>query len=115
MMERIARGEEASAALGLKPGPGQQMWHTMEALAERDRLLCEAAAQFVLGLSMAEQARRLHIELLRYQESAWPRERSADQCPDRHIGGLYELLWRILKLHDRVPAARSIRMILAMS
>jgi len=115
MIERIAGGDDATAALGLKRRPGQRQWTTCAALAERDRHLCEAAMRFFLGLSFAEQARRLHTELLRYHATAWQRERTLDACPDRHTGNLHEFLWRALKAHDHVPAARSIRLILARS
>src|SRR5262245_48913994 len=80
MLERIAEGEDAGLGLGLKGRRGQRLWHTCAALAERDRLLCEAAARFFPDLSKAEQARHLHIALLRYASTAWLRERTLDQC-----------------------------------
>ncbi len=113
MIERIAGGEDAAAALGVKRAPGQRTLQTCKALAERDRLLRDAAERFLGGLSVAELAHRLHKELLRYSASAWQRERVCEQCPDRHLGTIYEFLWRALKLHDRVLSARSLRLILA--
>jgi hypothetical protein len=114
-IEQVARGADAAAVLGLKRRPGQRMWATYATLAERDGLLRDAAACFLGGCSVAEQARRLHTELLRYHASAWLRERTLDQCPTRHVGNMHEFLWRALKVHDHVPAARSLRLILAKS
>jgi hypothetical protein len=114
MIERIANGADAANALGLKRSPGQCTWHTCVALAERDRLLRVAATRFA-GLSMAEQAMALHRELSRYHATAWRRERVYDRCPDRHLGTLHEFLWRVLKTHDHVLAARSLRLVLAKS
>jgi hypothetical protein len=112
-LERIADGEDAAAALGVKRGPGQRTLQTCAALAERDRLLRHAAERFLGGLSVAAQAEFLHKELLRYSASAWQRERTFEGCPDRRRGTIYECLWRVLKLHDRVLSARSLRQILA--
>ena len=114
-LERIAAGEDAATALGVKRAPGQRTLQTCAALAERDRLLREAAKRFLGGLSVAAQADRLHKELSRYCASAWQRERVCEQCPDRHLGTLHECLWTVLKLHDRVLSARSLRLILATS
>ena len=74
-LERIAAGEDAATALGVKRAPGQRKWQTCAALAERDRLLREAAKRFLGGLSVAAQAERLHKALSRYCASAWRRER----------------------------------------
>ena len=115
MIERIAAGEDAATALGVKRAPGQRKWHTCAALAERDRLLREAAKRFYGGLPVAGQAQNLYVQLMRYSASAWVRERACEACPDRHRGTIHELLWRVLKLHDRVLSARSLRLILATS
>ena len=114
-LERIAAGEDAAAALGVKRAPGQRTLQTSTALAERDRLLREAAERFLGGLSVAAQAECLHKQLSRYCASAWQRERVCEQCPDRHSGTLHECLWAALKLHDRVLSTRSLRQILAAS
>ena len=82
-LERIAAGEDAATALGVKRAPGQRKWQTCAALAERDRLLREAAERFLGGLSVAAQAECLHKALSRYCASAWQRERVCEQCPDR--------------------------------
>ena len=115
MIERIAAGDDAATALGVKRAPGQRKWQTCAALAERDRLLREAAKRSLGGLSVAAQADRLHKELSRYCASAWRRERVCEQCPDRHLGTIQECLWRVLRHHDRVLSARSLRLILATS
>ncbi len=59
-LERIAAGEDAAAVLGVKRAPGQRTLQTYAALAERDRLLREAAERFLGGLSVAAQADCLH-------------------------------------------------------
>ena len=114
-LERIASGEDAATALGIKCSPGQRAWRTRTALSERDRILRNAAARFFKGLSVAAQADRLHKELSRYYASAWQREQICAQCPDRHLGTIHKFLWRALKMHDRVLSARSLRLILATS
>jgi hypothetical protein len=114
-LERIASGEDAATALGVKRTPGQRTVQTCSALAERDRLLREAAERFQGGLSVAAQAECLRKELLRYHASAWQRERVREQCPDRHLGNLNEYLWRVLKSRDYVLSARALRLILAAS
>ncbi len=114
-IERVAAGEDAAAAFGIKRGPGQRAWHTCEALAQRDMLLRHAASCFLGGLSVTEQALRLHVELSRYRASAWARERVNDECPERHRGTIYENLWQVLKLRDAVLGPRSLRLILATS
>jgi hypothetical protein len=113
-IDRIANGEDAAAALGLKRSPGQRKWRTCAALAERDRLLRDAAARYV-DLSVTEQAMLLHRELSRYHATAWQRERTYEDCPDPHLGTIHEFLWRALKVHDHVLAARSLRLVLARS
>ena len=113
MIERVACGEDPAAALGIKRGPGQRSWGTRTALDQRDLLLREAAERFLGGMSVAAQAQHLHVQLTRYSATAWARERVCEECPDRHQGTIHELFWRVLKLHDRVLSARSLRQILA--
>jgi hypothetical protein len=115
VLDHILTGEAPDVALGLKAGPGQRTWQTRAALAERDRLFREAAARFLGGSSLAEQAHRLSIELSHYHATAWERERAYDRCPDRHLGRLGEFLWHALKRHDRPLSARSLRLVLAAS
>jgi hypothetical protein len=115
VIDRILAGEQADTAFGLKARPGQRTWRTCAALAERDLLFREAAARFLGGLSLAEQAQRLSVELSRYHATAWQRERASDLCPDRHRGTIRECLWRVLKAHDRVLSERSLRLLLAAS
>ncbi len=106
---RVALGEDATAALGLKRRPGQRLWSTTEALAERDRLLREAVVKFFPGLSTSAQARELHAQMLRYHSSGWQYERSAAECPSRHTGRLCELLWLALRQVDRMLSERTLR------
>ena len=63
-LERIAAGEDAAVVLGVKRTPGQRTLRTCAALAERDRLLRDAAARYLGGLSVVAQADCLHKELL---------------------------------------------------
>jgi hypothetical protein len=114
-IDQVLAGEPADAAFGLKARPGQRSWRTCAALAERDRLFREAAARFLGGLSLSEQAHRLSVELSRYHATAWQRERTSDLCPDRHLGTIRELLWRALKANDRVLGDRTLRLVLATS
>jgi len=113
VLDRILAGEPADVAFGLKAGPGQRTWRSCAALAERDRLFRAAAARFLGGLSLAEQAHRLSVELSRYHATAWQRERASDLCPNRHLGTIREFLWSALKQHDRLLTGRSLRLVLA--
>lgn len=112
---RVSNGEPADAAFGFKTKRGQRSTATRAALDQRDRLLREAATRFHGGLPKAAQAQRLHTQLMRYRASAWERERCAESCPGRHLGTIYEFLWRVLKLADRGLSARTLRLILATS
>ena len=78
-------------------------------LDARDSLLREAASRFYTHLSEAEQARRLHQETQRYFASAWLRERTLNECPERHLKTVREFVWRALKLRPVILSAESIR------
>jgi hypothetical protein len=81
-------------------------------LDERNAYLVEAARHFP-GASDREVARRLRIALLRYREGAWRRDRSEALCPERHRGKLAAVLWCVLRVADRVPSERLIRLVLS--
>jgi hypothetical protein len=98
---------------GVVVGRGHRTVATLSLIAERDRLLVEAAAKFYSGLSGREAARHLRVALLRYREGAWRRTRAEAVCPARNLGRLEELLWRLLKVRDHVPSDRSVRTALA--
>ncbi|MGY3605138.1 MULTISPECIES: hypothetical protein [unclassified Bradyrhizobium] len=90
-------------------GPGRRLPETLAVLAERDRLLVEAATRHLAHLSNAAAAKHLHRALCRYREGAWQRDRVAIECPARHLGKFNAVLWAILKLRDHVPSERTIR------
>lgn len=108
-IESFARGEVARAE------PGQRHPRTQAALAERDRLLCEAAETYFGNLTDNGRAAALHGALDRFATTAWLRERVLDECPARHLGTVREACWRALKLHEHVLSARAIRRKLATS
>ena len=92
---------------------GKRTAQTIEALAERDRLVRAMAARFFGGMSALAAATAIHCELIRYQSSAWTIERVLDACPQRHVGRLREFTWRILKARDYIPSVRALRRTLA--
>lgn len=92
---------------------GKRTAQTIEALAERDRLVLAMAARFFGGMSLLAQARQVHVELSRYASSAWVLERVFDECPQRHLGRLREFAWRILRTRDHIPSVRALRRTLA--
>ena len=92
---------------------GHRLPETLAALARRDELIREAVERFFPGASGHEAARLLHQALGRYACAAWQRERSAAECPARHVGRLSELCFHILRAVDRVPSEPLIRKIIA--
>jgi hypothetical protein len=93
---------------------GKRTAETVEALARRDALLHEAAARFCAGMSPFQAGHVLHTKLLRYQTSAWQRDRAAeDECPPRLAGRLDALLFKILRTRDHVPGAMRIAQVLS--
>lgn len=88
---------------------GKRTAQTIEALAERDRLVRAMAARFFGGMSALTAATAIHCELTRYQSSAWTFERVLDECPQRHRGRLREFTWRILKARDYLLSVRALR------
>jgi hypothetical protein len=96
-------------------GRGHRTPETLFALAERNRLLVEAATLYFPLMSKSEAACRLHVALSRYEAGAWRRARALDEIPARHVGCLAGHCWRILRARDHTPSSRSIRLILARS
>jgi hypothetical protein len=93
----------------LPAGPGHRLPETLAAISERDRLLAEAAAVFMSGLSSRAAAREMHIALARYREGAFRREYTADAVPQRRLGRLDGYCWMILRARDHCPSERTIR------
>lgn len=107
---------ELDEALGLRAEvPGGRTARTMAALDERDRLLREAARDFLPDLVEAHQARELHRRWTLYEASGWRRgERSLPTVPAHRVGTLEGRLWAVLRLRDNVLSERTIRRTLAM-
>jgi hypothetical protein len=82
---------------------------TLQAIARRDALLREAAARFCAGMTHHQAAEMLRVKLLRYQTTAWQRDRAAEECPARLSNRLDALLWQILRTRDHIPSAMTIR------
>lgn len=93
-------------------GRGRRTPATLLRLDERDSLLREAA-QFYLGASDREIARRLRSSLSLYRGGRWRRDRSEALCPPRYAGKVAAALWRLLKVHDAIPSEMTIRRALA--
>ena len=92
---------------------GKRSAETVEALARRDALLRQAAAEFCAGMPHYVAAEILHQKLLRHSTSAWRRDRTEAELPPRLAGRLDALLWQILKARDHVPGAPLIATVLA--
>jgi hypothetical protein len=95
-------------------GRGQRSPADVLARAIRDHLLRTAADRFCVGMKDRPAAEFLRTKLARYRASAWQRDRSEVQCPDRHRGTVTELLWTILMIRDAIPGDRTIRAALAL-
>jgi hypothetical protein len=94
---------------------GKRLPETLQAIAQRDALLREAAARFCAGATHHQAAEMLRTKLLRYQTSAWRRDRAQPECPSRLAGRLDALLFQILRTRDHVPSGVTIRRALTFS
>ena len=94
-------------------GRGHRSAATLERIAERDRLLREAAGRFCIGMSGRQAAAMLHTKLARYRAGAWRREAAEAVPPPRHAGRLDTMCWRVLRLHDHAPSEATVRRALA--
>ncbi|MFZ0853163.1 MAG: hypothetical protein WAO08_28685 [Hyphomicrobiaceae bacterium] len=90
---------------------GKRTPQTLQAIAERNALLVEAACHFQ-GLSAREVGRRLHVALVRYQQGRWRRSRIDPVCP-HEPGTLAAALWEILRCRDHIVSERTIRAVLS--
>jgi hypothetical protein len=75
-------------------------------------LLATVAREQFPGLNSSQQAFKFYKGFHGYATTSWIRDRQEAQCPER-LGRRQRDYWRILKLHERVPAERTIRAILA--
>jgi len=108
------RADGLDAALGLATLQGSRSWRYLDALARRDDLLRRLHREHLPALSVNAAAERIATLALRYQSTAWMRDRSADELPARLRGRPEALLWQILKAAPdaAVPGARRLRQIL---
>lgn len=117
-LARFLAGEATilEEALGIREAGSQgRTPQFMAALDERDRLLREAARDFLPDLLEAHQARELHRRWTLYEASGWRRgERSLPVAPAHGVGTLEGRLWAVLRLRDNVLGERTIRRTLAM-
>jgi hypothetical protein len=105
--------QRASAFADAEPvGRGHRRPETLSALNRRDELIREAVAVYFPGASANEAAHRLHTALHRYECGAWRRDRVSDVMPLRHAGRIAGHCWQILRVIERTPKPRSIRLIL---
>jgi hypothetical protein len=98
----------------LKVAPGQRSWATQQAIAERDRLLVEAASRFYSDRTVNGQARAISEALDRYRASSWRHDRHAAKCP-RSEGSREALFWQVFKAIDRSLKPSGVRRILSLS
>jgi hypothetical protein len=113
-LEAFVRKDAATldVAFGLSRGPGERDPRTRASLAERDRLLREAAARFYAGMTAAEAARQIAARLSVYASAAWPRERKVSACPPRHAGRVEALLWEVLRAEPRTLSPERIEKVI---
>lgn len=91
---------------------GHRLPSTLEAIAERDRLLREASDRFCAGMSDRQAAAFIHTALARYAAGRWRRSRADPVCP-HEAGTLAATLWAILRCRDHIVSERTIRAVLA--
>ena len=107
-LDKIAQGQSADVALGLKLKPGQH--RSQDQIEARDVMLQEAARVFWPDASPTEQARQLSRALKNYRSDRWQRDRSEVECPHRS-GTLASYLFRVLRLRDRSIGQRQMERI----
>lgn len=114
-LRRFADGQADSLeeALDLKRGPGERSLKTDLLQADRDNLIRAAAKRYCAAMSVNSASEMLATKFLRYEGTAWVREKNAPTCPVRHSGRVEEAAWRILKTGLRIPGKSRIRQILS--
>jgi hypothetical protein len=63
--------------------------------------------------SDSAKARLIATRIGTYRECGWRHDRTAVECPTKHAGTMFELIWKSLREVDAVLGAESIRKILA--
>lgn len=116
-LSRWLSGEvpDLATALGVRGAPGQRAPRTAAAMAERDRLVREAAATFFPGQTTTAQAAGIASKIRRYETAGWLRERGEQRCPSRHVGKIEASLWEIMRATGGGLGERRIRYVLSAS
>lgn len=116
MKKKVAATPEHHVTVRLEDSPrlkGSRLPETTQLLAARDELLRQAVHTFCHDLrdrkSAADHISRAAIS---YQASAWLRERQLATCPERRVGKLEGVFWRILQFQC-IPGASRLRRIIS--
>jgi hypothetical protein len=112
-IEEWLRGNNFTAAFGLKLAAGEADPRKIMANSWRDELIRRAARDFFEHLSPARRAEELHRAWMNYFKGAWQHDRKLTDCPARYAGNLESILFQISTLKLRALSERQIRRILA--
>jgi len=100
-------------ALGLRPGPGQESWATIERRARRDEAIRALAREHFARPSLAATACDVAAAIRDYARRCWSRDRGLDRVPASYLGKPEEHLFAAFKVGLRVPeSAKQIHSIL---
>lgn len=106
------RGDEEQLEHALGFTAGRRSIGTMSALARRDALIRQAAAEHLAHLGSAKaKADYFAHALSRYRTTTWPKHRTLSTCPQSIIGTLQEACFQILTVLDRDIGDRQLRRI----
>jgi hypothetical protein len=111
-VQRVLDGttEGLDEAFGLKAGPGERNWRTVDVGRRRDDLIRKAAAEHFAGTTKREAAELIASELMRFRSCHdWRRSRADTVCP---FQGVKAIWWQILRLVDKPLGAERSRQIL---
>jgi hypothetical protein len=101
-----AQGVTLDDAFGLSVSPGRKHWFKAEARARRDRALIELAHKYFADLPVIRQAEEIRRLIIRYESTAWIRDRNLTAAPAGYIGTPNELLFRAFTAFGgRVPSS----------
>jgi hypothetical protein len=107
--DKIAEGQSADIAFGLRLKPGQH--RSQEEVYARDDLFRTTARTFWPNANVTEQARQLCRALKHYRNGRWDRDRAAAACP-YPSSTLTAHLWRLLRHRDLAIGERQMARIL---
>lgn len=101
-------------ALGLRFPKGGVPWWREDANRQRNAALRQLAANHLVGMAIAAQARAIRMLTIRYAASAWRFDRALKSMPPRYAGRPQEWLYRAFASRALLPVSeRSLRNILA--